>query len=460
MSVDGAADASAPTRDILLIALAVETALLLAALAATGALSGVLSPDTSGYFAAATSPSPWGQQRSPIYGYLALVLGASATTTGAVASAQALLHAVSVFVLHAGARRAGIGARGAFALASAALLAQSDLYHLRLLLPEALANACLLAGLGLTLAATRSARALRILIVPIALLVGAGYLLRPTQLPAIVILPALYFVFAWRQRNEKRLLPPLALLIALALPFLVQSGIRWRAVGDFNVVSFGGYQMAGLAAFMLDPGLIARMPEDARPFAQAVLERRLQQEAAGIVPATPHNATGARSFVSTALGYFDIYARGYDNVLGTVIVPLLRPGESWVASNRKLMGFSLATVRAGPLRYLAWVGGATARLVGHAIVGNAPMLIAIALWLAALLAAFLRGRLGASADVGAVSLLALAWFVCNGALPVLVTFPAARYIDSAAALLPAIPLTLAIAQVVALWINRAAPARS
>ncbi|HMK81432.1 MAG TPA: hypothetical protein VK438_17385 [Xanthobacteraceae bacterium] len=448
MSADGAPDGQAPpapARDVWLLALIAEAALLLAALAVTGALSGVLSPDTSSYFGAAASPSPWGQPRNPIYGYLAGLLGGSATTTGAVALAQALLHAASVFVLYGGARRAGIGGLGAFAFASAALLAQSDLYHLRILAPEAPANACLLAGLGLTLAATRSVRALGRLIVPIALVTGAGYVLRPTQLPAILILPALYFLFAWRQRRDRRLLPPLALMLALAVPFLVQSGVRLRAVGDFNIVSFGGYQMSGLAAFMLDPVLIARLPEDVRPFAQAVLERRQQQEAAGTVPAAPLNSAGERSFVSTALGYFDIYARGYDNVLVNVIVPLLRGDDSWVVSNRKLTTFALATVRAAPLRYLAWVGGATARLVGHALATNAPMLVATALWLVTLLFAFLCGRDGAHAEVGAVSLLALAWFACNGALPVLITFPAARYIDSAAALLPAIPLTRALA---------------
>src|SRR5262249_53279956 len=144
---------------------------------------------------------------------------------------------------------------------------------------------------------------------------------------------------------------------------------------------FGGYQMSGLAAFMLTPDLVGRMPEIQRPFAEQVLERREQAEAAGRVPAASRNSAGERSFAATALGYFDIYARGYDDVLGHVIVPLLRPGESWVESNRRLMAFSLATVRADPVRYLAWVGGATARLTGHAIASNATMLAAVALWL-------------------------------------------------------------------------------
>ena len=425
----------------LLLACALAAA---AALVVSGVVTGSFAPDTSGYFAAAASTNPWGEPRSPLYGYLAGALGANATDAGMVVLAQTLLHVVSVCIFYTGVRLAGIGRIGAFALATAALLAQSNLYHLRLLLPEAPANALLLAGLGLTLAATRSARMLAWLIVPIMLLVGAGYVLRPTQLPAIAILPALYFVLAWRRRGDRRLLPPLAFMLALALPFLAQSGVRLRAVDDFNIVSFGGYQMSGLATFMLDPPLVARLPDSVRPFAETVLARRQQAEAAGTVPATPLNSDGARAFASAALGYFDIFARGYDNVLSGVIAPLRPADASWVAWNRQLMAFSLATVLADPVRYLAWVGGATARLVGHALALNAPMLLATALWLATLLLAFVRRRDGTCEDAGAVSLIALAWFACNGALPVLVTFPAARYIDSAAILLPAIPLVLAI----------------
>jgi hypothetical protein len=447
MAAEGGAPRAAPTLagDRWLLLLLAIAAVLLIVLAATGGLSGGFSPDTQSYFDAATSPSPWGAPRHPLYGTVASLMGGSATTTGAVACVQALLHVAAVFVLYGGARLAGIGRIAAFALATAALLAQSNLYHLRLLLPEGPANACLLAGLGLTLAATRTPRMLWWLILPIVLLVGTGALLRPTQLPAIIILPLLYFMLSWRQRNDRRLLPPFALALALTVPFLAQSGIRLRTVGDFNVVSFGGYQMSGLAALMLTPELVGRLPDNVRPFAQQVLERREQAEAAGRLPATPRNSAGERSFVSTALGYFDIYARSYDDVLGQVIVPLLRPGDSWVESNRRLMTFSLATVRADPVRYLAWVGGATARLTGRAIAGNATMLAAIALWLALLAARFVQRRDIATADIDAVTILALAWFACNGALPVLVTFPAARYIDTAAILLPAIPLALALA---------------
>ena len=65
---------------------------------------------------------------------------------------------------------------------------------------------------------------------------------------------------------------------------------------------------------------------------------------------------------------------------------------------------------------------------------------------AALLPAFVRRcDLAPGSDAGAVAIVASCWFACAGALTVLVTFPAARYIDTAAMLLPAIPLALALA---------------
>ena len=438
-------------RDSWFIALCGGSILLLAVLAATGALTGQFTSDTVPYFVAAASPEPWGQIRHPAYGFVAALLGASETAPGHVALAQACLHVAATMVLYGGARCGGIGRAGAFALALAALLSQSGLYHLRLLLPESIANSCLLIAFGLTLAASASSRALALLIAPIALFIGAAYLMRPSHLPAITVVPVVYGLFAWRHRQSRAVLRAAALLLAAALPFLAQSTIRLRAVGDFNIVSFGGYQMSPLAGFMLTPEIIARLPEATWPTAQAVLAGREKAETDGLIARTPLNSTGERSFVSAALGYFDIYARGYDDFLGQVIVPLKGANESWVAFNRRLLDFSLATVTAAPLRWAAWVGGATARLGGRAIVTNLPMLIALALLLIAAVPAFLRRRtLGvAGNDVGAVCVVALGWLACTGPLSVLVTFPASRYIDTAALLLPAIPLSLAIALILA-----------
>jgi len=162
---------------------------------------------------------------------------------------------------------------------------------------------------------------------------------------------------------------------------------------------------------------------------------------------TPLNSSGQRSFVSAALGYFDIYARGYDDFLHGVIDKQQQPDESWVAFNRRMMAFSLDAVMISPPRWAAWIAGATARLTGHMIVTNAIMLLALGALAAGLLFALVRrtGRIPACVGVGGVLLVAGAWVGATAPLTVLTTFPATRYIDTAATLLPAVPIVLTIA---------------
>lgn len=421
---------------------------LLGVLWVSGLLSGQAAPDTATYLASANSADPWGQPRHPLYGTLAIWLGATADAPGYVAAAQVLLHLAAALTIYGGSRLAGLGATSAALLSASALLAQSALFHLPLLVPESAATAFLLLAFAGVLAASRSPRLFWLLLVPVTLAAAMAYLLRPAFLPAIVVLPVLFLVFATRNGQRRRFARAILLLGVVVLPFLVQAGIRQRAVGDFNIVSFGGYQMSALAGLMLSPRSIARLPQDVQPTAQAILAARSAAEAAGRVAPTPRNSVGERSFVSAALGYFDIYARTYDDFLAE-IAKLRQPDESWVGFNKRLMAFSLATVVTAPGHWAAWVGGATARLVGRSLITNAVTLLALAvLCIAAVPATWRRSGFGASAsDVAPVFVIALAWLAATAPLIVVVTFPATRYIDTVGILLPAVPAVLAAAMI-------------
>jgi hypothetical protein len=427
--------------------LCAAVAALLVTLWTMGALSGAIAPDTASYFFPLQRHDLWGEIRHPLYGVLASLFGGSANQPGHIVLIQGLLHAVAALVLYVGARVGGLSSIGALCLSLAALFSQSALYHLRLLLPESPAISFLIFAFAGVLAAANSALAFRLLLVPIAVATGFAYLLRPSFLPAIVVVPALWYLLALRNGQARRAMRAALLFFLVAAPFVIQSAYRWRSVGDFNVVALGGFNMSAMAGFMLSPEIVTALPEKVRPTAQAILSARESAEAAGRIARTPVNSAGERSFVSAALGYFDIYARSYDDLLWGEISKLRAPGESWVAFNQRLASFSLATVKAAPLRWAAWVGGATSRLVGRMIVTNAPMLLALAvLLIAALPASAQRTRLGASAiDLPVVCLLVLAWLASTGPLIVLVTIPATRYIDTAAVLLPAVPALLAAA---------------
>jgi hypothetical protein len=205
--------------------------------------------------------------------------------------------------------------------------------------------------------------------------------------------------------------------------------------------------MSGMAGFMLAPEVIDQMSEPARSTARAVLAAREAGEEAGRVARTPLNSVGDRSFVSAALGYFDIYARSHDDFLYIQIMGLRGPDETWVAFNKRLMGFSIATIAAMPLRWIAWVAGATSRLVGRMIITNATMLVALAvLFVVSMPALVRRTQLGSTrTDLMPVCAIALAWVASTAPLIVLITFPATRYIDTAALLIAAPPLLLAVA---------------
>lgn len=162
---------------------------------------------------------------------------------------------------------------------------------------------------------------------------------------------------------------------------------------------------------------------------------------------TPLNSVGDRSFVSAALGYFDICARSHDDFLYIQIMALKGPDETWVAFNKRLMSFSIATIAGVPLRWIAWVAGATSRLVERMIITNATMLVAlVVLFVVSMPALVRRTQLGSTrTDLMPVCAIALASVASTAPLIVLITFPATRYIDTAALLIAAPPLLLAAA---------------
>jgi hypothetical protein len=238
------------------------------------------------------------------------------------------------------------------------------------------------------------------------------------------------------------------LLAAASIPLVAYAGTRMRYTHDFNIVAFGGFQMSGMAGLMLTPEVVARLPAEDRDLAAQILAVRERAEALGHVTPTPKNSTGQTSFPSAAAGYFDIYARTYDSLLQNEIEPLQRPEESWAAFDHRLGRFSLATIRAAPEDYAAWILGASARLVGHMLVLNGPFVLACMGLLAALLWRLRRpasiGDLDRASDAGLLVLVVGIYVLAAAPLSVLLTFPAARYIDSAAILLPALPLYAAL----------------
>ncbi|MDQ2080562.1 hypothetical protein RA307_10245 [Xanthobacteraceae bacterium Astr-EGSB] len=426
--------AKAPAR----VALGLLIAVLSAALALSGWFAGDISADTASYRVPLVWPDAFAGMRHPLYGIVLSVFG---DRLWALALAQTTFHFCAVIVLFREMRRFGLGGAAAFSIAAAALVSQSFLFHGRLALPEVPACSAMLIAFAAALRWT--SRPSYGALIACMVFTGLAYAFRPVFLAAMIVVPLMSLLLArlfgyatgWR-------LPLLA--AALALPFLAQSSIRYAALGDFNIVSFGGFQMSGTAGLMIEPQHIERYPDHLRPTAAAVLKARTAAEKAGAVLRTPQNSSGNRSFISAAVGYFDLYARTVDNLVWGPITSLRGDGESWVAFNKRLQAFALATVLIVPDRWAAWVTGATSRFVGRAIVTNAPFVLLSALvilwsvWLALSGARPHDGPHGR--DWAAVLIIVSGWIVCAIGIVLLTTLPATRYIDTASMLLPALPL--------------------
>jgi hypothetical protein len=419
------------------------TVVSLIVLALAGGFAPDIVPDTAGYLDVGSFPDALAKPRLPFYGPLIAALDDGSGTFAIVPALQTAFFILATWVFVIELRRFGLSGLAVLSVTAALLFSNSVLLVGRTIHPELPAIACaLLAIAGTVRLAGPNARGWAILLV----LAGAGcsYLLRPSLLPLIFVLPIVYAAMRALRGERPFTAWTGSILLAAALPFLVVAGIRAIAVGDFNIVSFGGYQMSGMATLMLSEPVVARLPADQRALGASLLTARKAAEDSGRVIGVPLNSSNERSFVSAALAYFDVFARTYDRMM-PLVGEQRRPGESWVAFNRRLMNFSLAVVFAAPGRYAAWVVGASQRLLGHGVIANLPLMLAAIVFIvggAIRLFVYRTAQLAAlkPMDVPVMLLLAGAWLLAAGALTVLVTFPATRYIDTANLLLAPIAI--------------------
>jgi hypothetical protein len=387
-----------------------------------------VSPDTASWLAPDWSLAALGLPRFPLYG---LVLRGVGWDSGAclLPWVQDGSFILASWALARAVRRRGFSPAAALACGLAPLLSCVMLLWGRAVLPDAWAEAALLAALAATIGGARHLAAA-------ALFGTVAYMLKPSLLPFIFGLPLILLLDGAGLQSRVRAAG--ALLLGLAAPFLLIATLRLAVVGDFNIVSFGGFQMSGMAALMLTPDTIPRLPAALRPAATDIIARRDALIASGDALAIPKNAAGIRSFPSAAAGYFDLLARTYDDVLYGAVRPGQQPGESWVAFNARLQRLAVATVLAEPVDYAAWVAGALARLLGRLALFNPGMILGYALIMGGLLR-----RPPSPPRPGEVRLLLTLAGIHTAAasvLTVLVTFPAARYIDGAGMMLAALPL--------------------
>jgi hypothetical protein len=419
--------------------------LVAAGLAVTGQMRPWTTHDTPGWLTACAPPGCWSGPRTPLYAWLADIVTAGGRWPGVLPWLQFAALAAAAGWLMRGMDRLGTSKQAALAVGLAFLGSNLVVLWARAILPELFAHAAMLAAIGcvLHLAADRfprpAAPSIVALLAAAGALSGAAYLLKPALLFTPLLLPILLLALARRRRSRAA-----ALLGASLLPFLLVASWRLATLGDFNIVSFGGFQMSGMAALMLTPDIADRFPADLRATATDIMARREALVAAHTALPIPLNSQGQRSFVSAAAGYFDILARTHDDVLYGAVMASRMPGETWVAFNARMQRLALATIAAAPLSYAAWIIGALTRLVGHMVVLNLPFALGCLAWLGL----SWRPHAGPQpTDVRLLGLLTAVWTLGVGLPVVLLTFPAARYVDSVGPMLAAWPIYAALRRV-------------
>lgn len=422
-------------------------------MAAVGALKPWFTPDTAGYLTSFGWPEMLAVERTPFYRGLYTLLTFGGAMPSLIAVAQVALYiAAGVWFLRClaciGLPAQALLALGITLLLSNALFLQANWIH-----PEFPAISFALFAFGASIRFVQEQH-FSWKLVTIAAVTGSGaYLLRPSFLPLIIALPLLGLLWRLAAWQHLRITRALTLLALLVLPFLTVSSVRLAVVKDFNIVSFGGFAMSGLAALTLAPETIPRIPPAARPLAEQILAARVAAENEGRVIGIPPNSAGIRSFNSVALGYFDVLARTYDDIAFGIILSHRQPGESWVAFNARMQFWSLSVISAVPERYFFWLAGASTRLAGRLIVTNLSMVIGIfTIFILFIIVCLKRIKIISIEKneeipntYAALFIVALTWLLSTAPLIVFVSFPASRYIDTVAVLFSA-PLWLFIVE--------------
>jgi hypothetical protein len=414
------------------------TALSVAILALAGRFVPRVLPDTPTYLRITGFPETLAGPRTPLYGWLVAALDLGGSSHLVVPAFQIATYLAAVWFLVARLRRYGISPVAALSVAAALMFANAALLDANWVHPELLSITCALLAVGATveLAAGNASRWAWLLVCAGT---GCAYVLRPSFLLLAGALPALYAVLRALRRDDLRLGRAAGIFVLAVAPFLGVATLRAATVSDFNIVSFGGYAMSGVATLILDDDTLPRLPEDLRPYAAQVLASRRAGENSGRMIGIPRNSAGERSYYSAVLTYFDVLARTHDDMIYDIITPTRGPTESWIDFNRRLTRFCLAVVRASPERYAAWIAGSSTRVVGRSFAANIPAALAILaiaiIWPWHL---FVRKRVGVTApsplDVPVMTVLAPLWLIGSGVLTMLMSAPSTRYVDTASLL--------------------------
>lgn len=306
----------------------------------SGHLEPVVEPDTQSYldFEFSSARVILSQTRTPLYPLFLQVVGVRLAP-----EVQAAAYLLASVLFGYGLRRAGF-AEFAAALCAVTLMFGRGLFDLAgLLTADSLAistaivtTACFLACLG------KEGRTLAWS--GLSLLTLITVLIRPAYLFLIPLWPLLGVLLdglVLRRGAGGRvvLMRGAALACAAVGPFLAWATLRLLIAGHWGLVSFGGYNIAGVAVQFVDEEFAEAAPADLQPLCRRILDARARLD-------------GVRAPDS-----FDAMEAMFNPSVWQIAVPAAREltDDDPVATNRLLSRLSLQVIRHDPGRYVQWL---------------------------------------------------------------------------------------------------------
>lgn len=223
------------------------------------------------------------------------------------------------------------------------------------------------------------------------------------------------------------------LLFCSTIPFLAWCSLRWFLVGHFGLVSFGGYNVVGIAGQMLRREEVEKLSAEIQPLATAILNSRDQ-----------------RVDWSTRMTY-SVYEIQYNPMVWQIAVPAAE--KIYDADSRRvnlaLAQLSREVIALRPVRYGIWLGHAAKRALTqtvHLSLVNPVSVCSVCLIVLFFGASWLKSRRNLQqpqvfryvVEYQTIVWLGIGFAICATTLVILVETPLARYCAPAAVFLPSV----------------------
>ncbi|MEZ6033822.1 MAG: hypothetical protein R3C17_12075 [Planctomycetaceae bacterium] len=405
----------------------------------TGLFHAVETYDTAGYLHVKwESPvDVLRDVRTPGYPLFLLIFRTISSNPDLIPLTHFVVYATSVFVFYSGLRRLSGDTTRSFVGASAVIYARVLQGYVSVISTDTLAAAVGIFVCGLIMLRLCSPGGL--ISAFLLLAVTAAWMIRPAYLFLVPFVPFMTWMFypvlrpsdpARKSRNWHCM----TTLLLVSMPLIFYSTLRLSVVGRFGIVSFGGFNMLGIAGQFLVDSDVPLLSEDLRDLAAAAIQRR----DSGKLETREHDDLPVTN-------YMRMESR-YDLTIWHIFSDSSQSNaeRDSVKVNSQMRRLAQEIIRLHPGQYLTWLVKASRQAVRKIAWDFADNGLGCLLLMLAAVVVVLNGCRGGSWNsleggetsvLRILSVFSIVYCVMNLAIVIPVCPPLGRFTDSAAVLL-------------------------